>query len=389
MHGYYLAVIVVLVIVAAVAVARVVQVQRAVDSLSRRFGLDSATRASRERAEPLRALPAGELLRQQSYAESRQTVDALIERAGELGDFGKKGKLPDACLHGLRGGKRLRAVIVLEIARSVAAGGMAADPSAEPVDVADAALAVEYLHAASLVVDDLPEFDDDAVRRGSPAVHAKCGRATAQMAALTLLGAAIQCVARQVDWVRDNRPDIGNPDRLAVRALSCVGSNVSEAAAGQFMDAVVPVDELVPQYGDGAVLELIQKKTAALFEIAFVLGWLFAGGAAEDAESLQRAGRYFGTAFQIADDIGDAPQDAARRAGGKPGWNYANEYGTDAARHEVHKHLNACRQVLQERRLYTPLWTEIYEKVWGMTEVAEASTAGGGEAAGDGEAAGG
>jgi hypothetical protein len=60
-------------------------------------------------------------------------------------------------------------------------------------------------------------------------------------------------------------------------------------------------------------------------------------------------------------------QDAERRAAGKPGWNFANEYGKEEATRAVTQNLNACRRLLEEKKLYTPLWQEIYEKVWGMT----------------------
>ena len=138
------------------------------------------------------------------------------------------------------------------------------------------------------------------------------------------------------------------------------------AAGGQFMDSSLSEDELFADHGEGAVLEIMQLKTATFFEISFLSGWLIAGGSTEGAEDLHRAGRHFGTAFQIADDIGDMAQDAARRATGKPGWNFANEYGKEEATRAVTQNLNACRLLLEEKKLYTPLWREVYEKVWGM-----------------------
>ncbi len=132
------------------------------------------------------------------------------------------------------------------------------------------------------------------------------------------------------------------------------------------MDSALSEAELFAAHGSGAVLEIMRLKTATFYEIAFLAGWLVAGGDAAGAEDLRRAGQRFGTAFQVADDIGDAAQDAARRAAGKPGWNFANHYGEGEARAWVARELAACRAALEARGLFTPLWEEIYGKVWAM-----------------------
>ena len=218
------------------------------------------------------------------------------------------------------------------------------------------------------MIDDLPAFDDDDERRGKEAVHIKTNPAVAQMAALSLVAAAFQNITRQIDWIRDNCPEFANVDRVGTRLCHDVSQAIGAmgAAGGQFMDSSLSEDELFAQHGEGAVLEIMQLKTATIFEIAFLTGWLIAGGSTEGAGDVQRAGRHFGTAFQIADDIGDMAQDAERRASGKPGWNFANEYGEEEARRAVTQNLNAARVALAEKSLYTPLWEEIYEKVWGM-----------------------
>lgn len=364
-HAIYLAVIAALIIVIVCLAAVAVRTRRRVREVEERFGLGREVRAAVPRAEPLRELAAEQLLRERTFDEYRQEVDGLIERAVALGEFGQKGKLAEACAHALRGGKRLRPVILLEIARAAALRD-----DRPLVDPADAALFVEYLHAASLVIDDLPAFDDDAERRGQPTVHALATPAVAQMAALSLVAAAFQDVCRQVDWIRDNCPEFKNVDRIGTRICHDVSRALGAlgAAGGQYMDSSLSEDELFAERGPDAVLEIMQLKTATFFEVAFLVGWLISGAPAADADDLQRAGRHFGTAFQIADDIGDMGQDAARRAAGKPGWNYANQYGAEEARRRVTQNLNACRLILEEKGIHTPLWREIYEKVWGMVE---------------------
>ena len=371
-HTLYLAIIAVLVIVIVYAGARA---NRMVCEVEDRFGIQTDMRSSVPRPEPLRKISVGDLLRERTFAEYREEVDGLVERALDLGEFGKKSKLSDACAHALRGGKRLRPIIIMEVTRAATLvrheAAQDTDPSVDVVDPADAALFIEYLHTASLVIDDLPTFDDDDERRGKAAVHVKANPAIAQMAALSLTSAAFQDVTRQIDWIRDNCPEFKNVDRIGTRLCHDVGQALGAlgAAGGQFMDSSLSPDELFAEYGDGAVLEIMQLKTATFFELSFLTGWLISGGSTEGGVEIQRAGRHFGTAFQIADDIGDMTQDAERRTAGKPGWNFANEYGKEEATRAVTQNLNACRILLEEKKLYTPLWQEIYEKVWDMTRV--------------------
>lgn len=376
-HIIYLAIIAVLVLVIVYAGARAIRANRMMREVEERFGLGAEVRASVPRAHPLRELSAEELLRVRSFTEYRKEVDGLVERALELGEFSTLGvstRLSSACAHALRGGKRLRPITTMEVARAATvARKEAAQDGAPPVDVVDpanAALFIEYLHAASLVIDDLPAFDDDNERRGKASVHAETSPAVAHMAALSLVSAAFQDVARQIDWIRDNCPEFKNVDRVGTRLCHDVGLALGAlgAAGGQFMDSSLSPEELYAQGGDGAVLEILQLKTAAFFEISFLTGWLISGGSIKGGVDVQRAGRHFGTAFQIADDIGDMTQDAQRRAAGKPGWNFANEHGEEEATRAVAQNLHTCRHILEEKNLFTPLWLEIYEKVWDMAQ---------------------
>ena len=369
-HIIYLAVIAVLIIVIVYVGTWAIRANRMMKAVEDSFGLNRTIRSSLPRDEPLREITVEELLRERTFDEYQKEVDFIIERALELGEFGKGGKLSDACAYALRGGKRLRPIITLDICRAATIQHRDKDPDTTPlVDPANAALFIEYLHTSSLIIDDLPAFDDDIERRGKASVHAMTNPAVAQMAALSLVSAAFQDICRQIDWIRNNCPEFKNVDRIGTRLSYDVSRaiGVLGAAGGQFMDSSLSESELFDQYGSDAVLKIMQLKTATFFEIAFLTGWLISGSSPAEAEDLQRAGRYFGTAFQIADDIGDMAQDAARHASGKPGWNFANQYGEEEARHIVTQNLNACRLILQDKKIFSPLWQEIYDKVLDMT----------------------
>jgi geranylgeranyl diphosphate synthase type II len=323
-------------------------------------------RSSVPRPKLLRKLSRNELLKQRSYDEYVQEFNFLVTRVFELGEFSinviKNDDMQKACSIAINGGKRLRPIILMEMARATA------QQTSIVVDPAEMALSIEYIHAASLVVDDLPEFDNDKERRGAPSLWAATSPSTAKMAVVTMVSGAFQNTCRQIDWIRDNCPRWVNPDRLGTLLCSQLSIALGSmgAAGGQYMDTLN--EKQLALYGTDVVKEIIQKKTSPFFEIAFVCGWLIGGGSPDNINEIRFAGRKFGTAFQIADDLGDMEQDARRQKEGKPGWNYANVYGYDAAEREACQCLIICRRILEFHKIFTPLWEEIYNSVWKMAD---------------------
>jgi geranylgeranyl diphosphate synthase, type II len=386
-HVVYLAVITVLVIVVAYLGGRMARATSVAAGIKRRYGIDPGARASHPRPGMLRDIGTADLMAERSFDQYRREVDALIARAVELGDFNDRagithGPVPAggntlqaACAQALKGGKRLRPIILMEIARMVSKRRHAAEQM-PPVDPADAAIAVECFHAGSLVVDDLPAFDGDRERRGEPSLWVARGESTALMSAIAIMAGAFQNVCRQVDWMRDNCGEWVNPDRVGMLLCNQLSTSlgVLGAASGQFMDMLPPSGLEEFSGGDagtsgGAVQTLVQRKTSPFFEMAFVCGWVVGGGETDDQgvlDDLRNAGRNFGTAFQIADDIGDLESDRARRESGKPGWNYADTYGREEAERDMAQRLSACRKALSAYDLDSPLWDEICGKVAGM-----------------------
>ena len=357
-HALYLAAIAVLLIIIVAVGALAVRSRRILHDVRSKYGLGSGVpRASVARRRELRR--PRDPHRPRKLAEYKAEIDTLIESALEGGEFEMHTTLGRACASALRGGKHLRGIMLLEVARVAGRGR---------VDVSEAVLFIEYVHAASLVIDDTPAFDNDAMRRGQPAIHAATSPAVAQMAALSLLAASFQNICRQIDWIRDHAPELGNPDRIGTRvcALASQAIGAFGAAGGQYMD-ISDAATLEREFGPDSVIELVYRKTATFFEIATAAGWVAAGGDPQEVQTVREIGRLVGIAFQIADDIGDAERDAARALQGKPGWNFANEYGRDIAVREVERNLRGARLLLKQTDLLTPLWTdEIFPAVRSM-----------------------
>ncbi len=188
-------------------------------------------------------------------------------------------------------GKRLRPLAALA----------AAELARAPRDAALApAVAVEFVHAASLVLDDLPSMDDAGRRRGRPALHRVHGVATAELAAVALLSRAFEIVAGAPGIPPRARARIGGELAAAVGASGCCAGQAADLSADP---AAIALDDLEAIHA---------RKTGALFVAAIRSGAL-AGGAAERLlDLLTRYARNLGLAFQITDDLLDLEGDPER-----------------------------------------------------------------------------
>ncbi len=227
----------------------------------------------------------------------RQKFEDALKQ--EIARFGAKSRLRDACEYALLcGGKRLRPLIVL----------MTADALGKQGDAMPSAFGVEFFHTASLIADDLPCMDNDAMRRGKPSLHTAFSEAEAILASYTLIAEGYGTIHRNRTIMRLLPFAEQKADEAASLALETASfsAGMSGATHGQFLD-------LFPPDATWETIErVILQKTASLFEVSFAFGWLFGGGDSHLLGEVKRAGRHLGMAFQIADDLEDQDQDGAR-----------------------------------------------------------------------------
>jgi geranylgeranyl diphosphate synthase type II len=181
------------------------------------------------------------------------------------------------------GGARIRPQLCLAVARACGDD----DPALSDA----AAAAIELLHCASLVHDDLPCFDDAPTRRGLPSVHSAFGERLAVLAGDALIVQAFQTLA-----LASSR----SPQRLP-RLLLTIGQGVGMPfgiVAGQAWECEPRV----------ALRDYQRAKTGALFAAATVAG---AEAAGADAGAWRALGEWLGEAYQVADDIRDVAADPA------------------------------------------------------------------------------
>lgn len=222
-----------------------------------------------------------------------------------------------ACLHAvLAGGKRLRPVLVLESA--LAAGG-----SVE--EAMPAAIAIELVHAFSLVHDDLPALDNDTMRRGKPTCHVAFGEAMAILAGDCLLALAPVAAASAKHRVAEIQRE------LMTGTVRMIAGQVYDTLQG-FPDGLPPARQV----------ELVHhNKTGALLEASCRMGALAANAPQTALDGLTRFGRATGLMFQIVDDLIDATQTAehAGKATGKDAeagkLTYPSVHGIEGSRQEI------------------------------------------------------
>ncbi len=207
------------------------------------------------------------------------------------------------------GGKRVRPALCFAAYEAVAEHPDDLAPALHP------AAAVELVHTYSLVHDDLPAMDDDDERRGRPTVHVAWDEATAVLVGDALLTEAFaHLVATPVDPT--TRVEL-------VRRLADA-AGYRGMIGGQAADVGLDPDLLDAD----TLTRLHALKTGALLQVSAALGGLVAGASPSDQAALERVGRAVGLAFQLADDLLDADEDAGE--GGPP--SFVRLLGPDETR---------------------------------------------------------
>ena len=248
-------------------------------------------------------------------------------------------QLHEAMAYGaLNGGKRVRASLTLSAARlALAQQGQTVDEaSLQPAIIAAAAL--EFIHAYSLIHDDLPAMDDADTRRGKPSAHIAFDEATAILA-----GDALQTEAFLL-LTNDALPVAVSHQLIRLLASA---SGAAGMAGGQMRD--LQADEAARQgkpFTAAETEEMQAMKTGALIAAAPVMGAVSVGGEAGLQDDLYQFAAPLGLAFQIADDLLDVTQDGA--ALGKPAGrdkdqgkaSFVDFYGLDGAQEFAERLMN-------------------------------------------------
>lgn len=230
-------------------------------------------------------------------------------------------------------GKRVRPLLL--VSATAALGG-------KVDDVMDAACALELVHAASLVLDDLPCMDDASLRRGRPTLHLQFGEDVAALVATALVSHAFRLVASGGSLQAGARAEMVVVLADAVGHRGLVSGQLSDLRGASPQGAARPAAEAA---------QVNQFKTGSLFRAAFSMAALATGAPASSRSRLERCADEIGQAFQLLDDLKDsgwAPsvgkslhQDDGKRT-------LLSVLGRDAAERRLAQHLSAAKALLRE-----------------------------------------
>jgi farnesyl diphosphate synthase len=247
-------------------------------------------------------------------AETEIVLDQLLQPHAITGEFLRPARLLKAMRYAsLGGGKRLRPFLVVETANLFGV------PRSQALMVAGA---LECVHCYSLVHDDLPAMDDDALRRGRPTVHKAFDEATAILAGDGLLTLAFDILSR---------PQTHPKPAVRIELITALAraAGVGGMAGGQMLDLAAE-----GRFANGResrlafedIKTLQSMKTGALLAFACSSGGILGGARLKARTALARYGSAIGEAFQIADDLLDVDGDAA---------TVGKATGKDAAAHKA------------------------------------------------------
>ena len=185
----------------------------------------------------------------------------------------------------ISGGKKIRSTVILDTGKIF---------NVKEKKLLNICAAVECIHSYSLIHDDLPCMDNDAVRRGKPSTHIKFGEASAVLAGSSLLTLAFEIISDTKYLINDKTKN------EIIRSLaSCSGH--TGIAGGQFLDLSyekrkVPLSQ---------ILNMQKKKTGKLFEFCCLAPAIISGSKNSIKKQVGNLGEEIGLLFQIADDFLD------------------------------------------------------------------------------------
>jgi geranylgeranyl diphosphate synthase type II len=229
-------------------------------------------------------------------------------------------------------GKRMRPVLLV-----LAAQGLVGDVREIARQAVDLGCAVEMIHAASLVLDDMPCMDNAALRRGRPTVHLKFGEDVAILTAIALLSRAFGVVATISDLPATIRTE------LVEVLANTVG--MQGLVRGQFQDLR---DGQRSREADEIALTN-NLKTGVLFGAIMDMAWLISSAPPDQRPLLQNFAMELGQAFQMYDDLRDRCADSDKDQGKDDGKStFVSLYGEEKVKGQLALHLSSAEHYLRQ-----------------------------------------
>lgn len=286
---------------------------------------------------------------QERLQSDKKTIEEHLNRLLPPKDQ-KNHKLIEAMEYSLQaGGKRLRPILFLETLR------LFEEPFEEYLDLA---CALELIHTYSLIHDDLPAMDDDALRRGKPTNHIVFGEAAAILAGDGLLNYAYE---RMMGFLQRSF----SLQNVSACAEIATAAGVFGMVGGQIVDIESEKKEV-----DIETMEYIHRhKTAALIEASMVSAAMVSGADERELSLIRNYAGNLGLLFQITDDLLDETGEEALlgkkvRKDDKIGKaTYPKLFGIEKSRKTAERTAASCRELIRSLERETGFFEELAEYI--------------------------
>lgn len=221
-------------------------------------------------------------------------------------------------------GKRIRPLLLLLAARDMGC-------DAQQLGILDLACAVEMVHAASLILDDIPSMDNAQMRRGRPTVHREFGENVAILAAIALLSRAFEVIATS-----SGLPALQKSEAIA-ELSSAVG--LQGLVQGQFQDLHQGSESRSPE----SIALTNELKTSVLFRATLQMAAIAAEATPQMRQKLSFFAQDLGQAFQLLDDLADGCQYTGKDTNQDQGKStLVQMLGADGAERRLRDHLRSA-----------------------------------------------
>ncbi len=284
-------------------------------------------------------------------SEYKDQINDLISCHLDLYFKNEVGNLKSIVNYTLNNGQRIRPSISMDIYKSL---------TGEVPNNFFSALSIEYIHTASLVIDDLPCMDDAKIRRKQPCIHVCYGEAIAQISSVVLMSLAMDTISRtNTEHFEPN--ELNKIGMFFLQNFSkTIGNN--GASGGQLLDlAAVNTDignVLKKECEKIDTTEIIEKKTGSFFETSFLIGWLYGRGDFEKIPEIKKIANIFGMIYQIIDDIQDYDEDLKTNKKNTT-QNYAIRHGKLKATSDVLNYISEFKNEMTKINLYSNFFDSI------------------------------
>jgi geranylgeranyl diphosphate synthase, type II len=284
-------------------------------------------------------------------SEYKDQINDLINNHLDLYFKNEVGNLKEIVMYTLNNGQRIRPSISMDIHKSL---------TGEVPNNFFSALSIEYIHTASLVIDDLPCMDDAKVRRKQPCIHVCYGEAIAQISSVILMSLAMDTISR----TNTERFETNELNKIGMFFLENFSKTIFGASGGQLLDlAAVNTDIgniLKKECEKIDTTEIIEKKTGSFFETSFLIGYLYGGGDFEKIPEIKKIANIFGMIYQIIDDIEDYDEDLKTNKKNTT-QNYAIRHGKLKAKEDALNYISEFKNEMTKINLYSNFFKSIID----------------------------